>query len=110
LGGTTVGGHHGFDSEAFSSMMPPNFGSGGGSCLPSMVVVALGEPRTPVVWMVSAALQTPIAKAVRRKLMPKDLQRLKTSCLFFAFRGLVIFMVANASGRLGKGELALEAD
>ena len=75
-------------------MMPPNFGSGGGSCLPSMVVVALGEPRTPVVWMVSAASQTPIANAARRKLMPQDLQRLKSSGLFFGFGGLVIFMVA----------------
>jgi hypothetical protein len=27
---------------------PPNFGSGGGSCLPLIVVVALGEPSTPV--------------------------------------------------------------
>src|SRR6266446_10943572 len=49
LGGTTVGGHHAFDSEAFSLITPPNFGSGGGSCLPSMVVVALGEPSVPVV-------------------------------------------------------------
>jgi hypothetical protein len=28
---------------------PPNFGSGGGSCLPSSVVVAPGEPGAPVV-------------------------------------------------------------
>ena len=49
FGGTTRGGHHGFDSEAFSLITPPNFGSGGGSCLPSMVVVALGEPSSPVV-------------------------------------------------------------
>src|ERR1700758_2546027 len=48
LGGTTVGGHHAFDSEAFCLITPPNFGSGGGSCLPSMVVVALGEPSSPV--------------------------------------------------------------
>ena len=38
------GGHYGVDSEAFSLMTPPNFGSAGGSCLPSMVVVAPGEP------------------------------------------------------------------
>ena len=49
LGGTTRGGHQDFDSEAFSFITPPNFGSGGGSCLPSMVVVAPGEPETPVV-------------------------------------------------------------
>src|SRR5438034_7014940 len=49
FGGTTRGGHHGFDSVAFSLITPPNFGSGGGSCLPLMVVVALGEPGVPVV-------------------------------------------------------------
>ena len=48
FGGTTRGGHHGFDSVAFSLITPPNFGSGGGSCLPSMVVVAPGEPSSPV--------------------------------------------------------------
>ena len=44
LGGTTVGGHQGLDSEAFSLITPPNFGGGGGSCLPLMLSVALGEP------------------------------------------------------------------
>ena len=48
LGGTTVGGHHALDSVALSLMTPPNFGSGGGSCFPLMVVVALGEPGVPV--------------------------------------------------------------
>ena len=48
FGGTTRGGHQGFDSEAFSLITPPNFGSGGGSCFPLMVVVAPGEPGTPV--------------------------------------------------------------
>jgi hypothetical protein len=42
------------DSEAFSLITPPNFGSGGGSCFPEMVVVALGEPGIPVV-CISAA-------------------------------------------------------
>src|SRR5439155_9511592 len=49
LGGTTVGGHHGLESVALSLITPPNFGSGGGSCFPSMVVVAPGEPGVPVV-------------------------------------------------------------
>ena len=44
FGGTTRGAHHAFDSAAFSLITPPNFGSGGGSCFPLMVVVALGEP------------------------------------------------------------------
>ena len=48
FGGTTRGAHQGVDSVARSLITPPNFGSGGGSCLPSIVVVALGEPRTPL--------------------------------------------------------------
>src|SRR5215472_16007254 len=48
FGGTTRGGHHGVDSDAFSLITPPNFGSGGVSCCPSIVVVALGDPGTPV--------------------------------------------------------------
>src|SRR5450759_4267269 len=44
LGGTTRGGHQGFESLALSLITPPNFGGTGGSCLPSMVVVASGEP------------------------------------------------------------------
>src|SRR5262245_42213368 len=63
LGGTTRGAHHGVDSEAFSLITPPNFGSGGGSCFPSIVVEALGEPRVPVTcW---ALLGPAISMAVR---------------------------------------------
>jgi hypothetical protein len=46
LGGTTRGAHQAVDSDAFSLITPPNFGSGGGSCFPSIVVVAPGEPGT----------------------------------------------------------------
>src|SRR6478672_6460331 len=55
LGGTTVGGQYGLESTAVSLITPPNFGSGGGICLPSMVVVALGEPGVPVVWISARA-------------------------------------------------------
>src|SRR5271154_6477546 len=48
LGGTTRGGHQGVESLASSLMTPPNFGGGGGSCLPSIEVVALGAPSVPV--------------------------------------------------------------
>src|SRR5271157_2433482 len=48
FGGTTRGGHQGLESVALSLITPPNFSGGGGSCFPSMVVVALGEPSTPV--------------------------------------------------------------
>ncbi len=49
FGGTTEGGQYGLESAAVSLITPPNFGSGGGSCLPSMVMVALGEPGVPVI-------------------------------------------------------------
>src|SRR5438034_6366843 len=49
FGGTTRGGHHGCDSLALSLMTPPNFGGGGGSCMPSIVIVALGEPGVPLI-------------------------------------------------------------
>src|SRR5262249_3413835 len=49
FGGTTRGGHHGFDCKASFLMTPPNFGSGGGSRSPWMVVVALGEPGVPTI-------------------------------------------------------------
>src|SRR6266581_6425620 len=54
LGGTMRGAHHGFDWRASFLITPPNFGSGGGSCLPLIVVVAPGEPGVPVVWICSA--------------------------------------------------------
>src|SRR5690242_5686026 len=49
LGGTTCGGQYGFESSALRPISPPNFGGVGGKYLPSMVVVALGEPGVPVV-------------------------------------------------------------
>src|SRR5262245_28536066 len=48
FGGTMRGAHQYFDCKASSLITPPNFGSGAGSCFPSIVVVALGEPGTPV--------------------------------------------------------------
>src|SRR5262245_54669245 len=48
-GGTMRGGQYGVDCAALRSILPPNFGGSGGSWLPSIVVVAAGEPGTPVV-------------------------------------------------------------
>ena len=60
-GGTTRGGHLGFDCKAPSSIMPPNCGSGG-SCSPLRVVVALGEPGAPVVVRALASvIESPIS-------------------------------------------------
>src|SRR6516164_5102573 len=49
FGGTTRAGQYGFDWSACKLISPPNFGGGGGRYLPSIVVVALGEPGVPVV-------------------------------------------------------------
>src|SRR5688572_33076496 len=49
LGGTTVGGQPGLESAALRLALPEKAGGGGGMYLPSIVVVALGEPGTPVV-------------------------------------------------------------
>src|SRR4029453_12396723 len=48
LGGTTRGGHQVFEPSRVSLITPPNFGGGTGIWLPSIVVVALGEPSSPV--------------------------------------------------------------
>ena len=77
FGGTMWGGHQGVDSEAFSLITPPNSGAGGGNCLPSMVVVALGEPGTPVVsWAVANSAHTS-ARAV-------DVSSKKSDCFIVA--------------------------
>src|SRR5439155_14399877 len=55
LGGTTRSAHQAFDWRASFLITPPNFGSGGGSCCPLMVVVAPGEPGVPVVWICARA-------------------------------------------------------
>src|ERR1700675_2189492 len=76
LGGTTVGGHQVFDSVASSLITPPNLGGGGGSCLPSMVVVALGAPIVPVTcWAFASgerivAMRMPNDSAVAIPVMP----------------------------------------
>src|SRR4029453_18260606 len=48
LGGTTRGGHQVFEPSRVSLITPPNFGGGTGIWFPSIVVVALGEPSSPV--------------------------------------------------------------
>ena len=71
LGGTTRGGHQAFDSEAFSLITPPNFGSGGGSCFPLMVVVALGEPNSPVTCCAMAGMIANMTAATTSRIVTK---------------------------------------
>src|SRR5215471_13101407 len=49
LGGTTRAGQYGFDCKALGVISPPNGAGGLGRYLPSIVVVASGEPGAPVV-------------------------------------------------------------
>ena len=49
---------------------PPKAGSGGGSCLPLMVVVALGEPGVPVVSTAPTGAQTRLAAASKPAAAP----------------------------------------
>src|SRR6266404_30223 len=65
LGGTMRGGHQGLESLALSLITPPNFGGGGGSCFPSSVVVALGEPGEPVTCCAAATGATVASKNIR---------------------------------------------
>src|SRR5512134_209179 len=67
FGGTTRGGHQYRDCSASSLITPPNFGSGGGSCLPLMVDLALGDPSVPVTCCAtaSAASSTPAIETIR---------------------------------------------
>src|SRR3954471_9132714 len=64
LGGTMRAGHHGVESVALGLMTPANFGGGAGSCLPSIVVVALGCPNIPVTCCAAAG---PIASMAANK-------------------------------------------
>jgi hypothetical protein len=58
LGGTTSPGQYGFDWAALVSISPRNCCGGGGKYLPSMVVVAPGDPDvTLVCWALAGAAQ-----------------------------------------------------
>src|ERR1700680_1937215 len=68
FGGTTEGGQYGLESFASSLISPPNFGGSGGSCLPSRVIVALGEPGVPVICWADA----PGASDMHRRILDDD--------------------------------------
>src|SRR5215469_6968630 len=71
LGGTIRGAHHALDCMALSLITPPNFGSGAGSCLPLMVVVAPGEPGVPVVWICCAWRELAAATRMQNWVLPR---------------------------------------
>src|SRR4051794_32676254 len=63
FGGTIRGAHQGVELRASFLMTPPKAGSGGGSCFPSIVVVALGDPGVPVIVWAIAGQAAPEASA-----------------------------------------------
>jgi hypothetical protein len=72
FGGTTRGAHQGVDCSAPSLITPPNFGSGGGSCLPLMVELALGEPSVPLTCWAAAWLAMASELARQRSALVTD--------------------------------------
>ena len=88
FGGTTRGAHQGFDCRAPSLMTPPNFGSGGGSCLPLMVVVALGEPGVPVICCANDVTAVALKSTV-------------ASSAIFTYRGVLILMLLSVPFKQG---------
>ena len=56
LGGTTRGGHHGFEFWASRPIRPPKGGAGFGRNLPSTVVVAFGAPGVPMICWAGAGM------------------------------------------------------
>src|ERR1043166_2970487 len=98
LGGTTVGGHHGLESVAVSLITPPNFGSGGGSCFPSMVVVAPGEPGVPVVW-ICARVEGATAMTAAASI---PLRRICLAC-FIGIIWLVVVQLIHLNGAQRRG-------
>src|SRR5262245_36585415 len=75
LGGTTRGGQKDVDCATLRSILPPNLKGGCGSCLPSIVVVALGEPGTPVICCATATSGTTGAAAIRPNRMAENASR-----------------------------------
>src|SRR5215475_1339966 len=85
LGGTTVGGQPGVESAALRLILPPKGGGGFGIYFPSMVVVALGEPGVPVVWV--CALAEGVATIMIAAHIP--LRRMeRCGCIAVSFRGV----------------------
>src|SRR5262249_13345601 len=80
LGGTTRIGQYGVDCAALRSILPSNFGGGGGNWFPSIVVVALGEPGVPVICCGSAgSVVNSAARVTIEALVIKGLGRMITS-------------------------------
>src|ERR1019366_5399899 len=94
LGGTTRGGHHGFESVAVWLITPPNLGGGGGICFPLMVVVASACPNVPVTCCAEAVL--PPTKKIAMTSVPKAKLRLPD-------RKFIRCLLASRAGLFSQG-------
>ena len=101
LGGTTRGGHHGVESVALSLITPPNCIGGGGSCFPSSVIVALGEPSSPVTCCAATGVTTSVAatRDARDCRDDADLSRVPLHALCSFERSALLRAVAPSSRR-----------
>ena len=100
LGGTMRGAHQGFESRAPLLMTPPNSGSGAGSCLPLIVVVALGEPSSPVIcWFLTGM----IVHAVTRRAMTASNPKRNFSFMLNSFFLFIISRLISALSEVEPG-------
>jgi hypothetical protein len=76
---------------------PPNFGGGGGSYFPSSVMVALGEPGTPMICWARTALA--VNNQVTVNIAPSDTLS-RVCCLFLILSALLPFVVGTSSVEL----------
>jgi len=76
VGGTTRAGQLGFDCAALSSIRPWNGCCGGGRYLPSIVVMASGEPGAPVICIFCCAATGAAPARVTAIAEMKDSKRL----------------------------------
>src|SRR4051795_8588518 len=77
-GGVTRGGHQGFDWLAFRSIIPPVGSGDGGSCLPSIIMVALGDPGTALIccaYTMVCGSGTPVTQDTSSAAQPSNRQR-----------------------------------
>src|SRR6516225_4649486 len=101
FGGTTRGGQYGLESLASKLMTPPKGGRWDGRHVPLIVLVALGEPGTPLICWASTG-----AAASRKNRPAKDDPRPLRLCFRVseAFKFLVILRLALETGPCGTAD------
>src|SRR5574337_634512 len=99
FGGTMRGAHQGLDCSAPCLITPPKAGSGAGSRVPGIVVVALGEPGVPVTCGACAA--PVISAAAASHAVKQVIFFMAVACMAFPFAS----DIRRQAGRLRIGPL-----